>query len=47
MDVFKNAYEYLTNKLNLKVDNEIWTKIGPYTSQLDVDENEDVDGTWL
>ena len=47
MDVFKNAYEYLTGRLDLKVDNEIWTKIGPYTSQLDVDENEDVDKTWL
>ncbi len=32
MDVFKNAYEYLTGRLDLKVDNEIWTKIGPYTS---------------
>jgi alanyl-tRNA synthetase len=47
MDVFKNAYEYLTERLSLKVDNEIWKKIGPYTSQLDVDENEDVDKTWL
>ena len=47
IDVFPTPYKYMTEKLNLSVDNEIWTKIGPYTSQLDVDENEDVDKTWL
>ena len=33
-------------KLGLSVDNEIWAKFGPYTALLNVDENEDVDGTW-
>jgi alanyl-tRNA synthetase len=32
IDVFPTPYKYMTEKLNLSVDNEIWTKIGPYTS---------------
>jgi len=31
-DVFAEAYKVMSEKLGLKVDNEIWKKIGPYTS---------------
>lgn len=46
MIVFKNAYEYITNALELSVDQEIWKSFGPYSSQLDVDEAEDINKTW-
>jgi hypothetical protein len=36
----------MMDALNLSVDNKIWEKIGPFTCLLDVDENEDIDGTW-
>ena len=46
MDTFKNAYEHLSDKLGISPDVDIWTKFGPYSSQLDVDEAEDIDKTW-
>lgn len=46
MIVFKNAFEYLSEKLGISPDMEIWEKFGPYSSQLDVDEAEDIDKTW-
>lgn len=46
MVVFKEAFEYISEKLELKPDQEIWAKFGPYSSQLDVDEAEDIDKTW-
>lgn len=46
MTVFKNALEFLLKKLELEVDHEVWAKFGPYSSQLDVDENPDLDKTW-
>jgi alanyl-tRNA synthetase len=46
MTVFKNAYEYLCDKLELSPDQDIWEKFGPYSSQLDVDESEDIEKTW-
>lgn len=46
MIVFKNAYEYLTSALELSVNQDIWKDFGPYSSQLDVDEAEDINKTW-
>lgn len=46
MDTFKNAYDHLSDKLNLKPDQDIWASFGPYSSQLDVDEAEDINKTW-
>lgn len=28
------------------MDNEIWKKLGPYTSRLDIDESENIEKTW-
>lgn len=46
MVVFKNAFEYLSEKLQIVPDQGIWEKFGPYSSQLDVDEAEDINKTW-
>jgi alanyl-tRNA synthetase len=46
MVVFKNAFEWLSAKLGLSPDQSIWEKFGPFSSQLDVDEAEDIDKTW-
>lgn len=45
-DTFPIAYEYLTSKLGINMDNEIWQKLGPYSCRLDVDECEDMEKTW-
>ena len=44
--VFKKAFEFLSEKLSINPDQKIWEKFGPYSSQLDVDEAEDIDKTW-
>lgn len=46
MVVFKNAFDWLSEKLQLAPDQSIWEKFGPFSSQLDVDEAEDIDKTW-
>ena len=46
MITFKNAFEYLSNKLGITMENDIWKKLGPYSCLLDVDECEDMDKTW-
>jgi len=46
VDVFKHAREVLIEKLGLKIDNDIWYKVGPYTCLLNVDENDDIESTW-
>lgn len=46
MDTFYNAFTYLSEALELSPDMDIWEKFGPYSSQLDVDEAEDINETW-
>jgi alanyl-tRNA synthetase len=46
VDTFKFALEFLTQKLEVSVNNEIWEKFGPYSCLLNVDEVDDVDKTW-
>ena len=46
MDTFKHSFEFITKKLNINLDNEIWTKFGPYSCLLNIDEVEDIDKTW-
>lgn len=43
---FKNAFEYLTGKLGVTMENDVWKQLGPYSCLLDVDECEDMDKTW-
>ena len=45
-DTFPIAYEYLTSKLGINMNNDIWQKLGPYSCRLDVDECEDMEKTW-
>ncbi len=46
VDTFKNALEYLTSKLEINIDNEIWEKFGPYSCRLNIDEVDNIDQTW-
>ena len=46
VDVFKSARAYLLDELNIEYEKDIWEKVGPYTCNLNVDENDDVDATW-
>ena len=46
VDTFPKSLEFLANKLNVKIDTEIWNKLGPYTCQLNIDEVENIDKTW-
>lgn len=46
MDVFANALGFLTEKLGLNINNEIWEKFGPYSCRLNIDEVDNIDQTW-
>ena len=43
---FNESFKYITEKLDIQLNNEIWQKLGPYSCLLDVDECEDMDKTW-
>jgi alanyl-tRNA synthetase len=43
---FKKAFEFLKEKIKIEVDENIWRKIGPYLTRLDVDECENLEKTW-
>ena len=43
---FKESFEYITEKLGITMENDVWKKLGPYSCLLDVDECEDMDKTW-
>lgn len=45
-DTFKNAFEYSLGILDIKVNQDIWSKFGPYSCTLNVDEIDNIDETW-
>lgn len=47
IDVFKHALPFLSQKLQIETQHEIWDKFGPYSSLLNTDETEDIDKTWI
>jgi alanyl-tRNA synthetase len=46
VDTFQNALGYLTSKLGVEIKSDIWEKFGPYSSQLNIDEVDDIEATW-
>lgn len=42
-DVFHNSLEFLKGKLNMSINNEVWSKLGPYSCQLNIDEVDNID----
>ena len=46
VDTFPLSLEYLSKKVNVKIDSEIWEKLGPYSCQLNIDEVDNIDKTW-
>jgi alanyl-tRNA synthetase len=46
MDTFKNALTFLTEKLDISINNEIWEKFGPFSCRLNIDEVDNIDQTW-
>lgn len=47
VDTFQHSLEYLKGKLGMEINNEIWEKFGPYSCQLNIDEVEDIEKTWV
>jgi alanyl-tRNA synthetase len=46
MDTFKNAFEYFKEQVGVEVDEEVWSKFGPYSCTLNIDEVDDIEETW-
>ena len=46
MDTFKHSFEYITKKLNVSLNEEVWQKFGPYSCLLNIDEVENIEQTW-
>ena len=46
VDTFPKSLEYLSKKVNVQINSEIWEKLGPYTCQLNIDEVDNIDKTW-
>jgi len=46
VDTFHHALTFLKEKIDQDINNEVWEKFGPFSSQLNVDEVDDVDTTW-
>ena len=40
-DTFAHAYAFMTEKLDMKCNNEVWEKFGPYSCTLNIDELDD------
>jgi len=45
-DTFKSAMEFFQSKVDVRINEEIWNKFGPYSCQLNIDEIEHIDKTW-
>lgn len=45
-DIFPKTLEFLRNKLQVDMNNDIWSKLGPYSCLLNIDEVENIDKTW-
>ena len=43
---FPQAYAYFIEKLGISMNNDIWSKMGPLSCRLNIDEVEDIDKTW-
>jgi alanyl-tRNA synthetase len=43
---FASGYEYLMNKLEIQMNEEVWNKFGPYSCTLNIDEVDDPDKAW-
>ena len=46
MDVFLHAFAWLSGKLDIQVNTEVWEKFGPLSCRLNIDEVEDINKTW-
>ena len=46
VDVFGDAFVWLRDTLKVEVNSDIWAKFGPYSSQLNVDDVDDIDAMW-
>lgn len=46
IDVFPTALNFLSNKIGLGYTNEFWSKFGPYSCLLNIDEVDDLEATW-
>lgn len=45
-DTFRQAMEYFQSQTGVVIDEEVWSKFGPYSCTLNIDETDDIDKTW-
>lgn len=45
-DTFAHALAYLQPKIGVEIDWDLWSKYGPYSSTLNIDETDDIEKTW-
>lgn len=45
-DTFKNAIEFFQSKIDVKIDEDLWNKYGPFSCTLNIDETDDIEKTW-
>lgn len=43
MTTFKESFEFFKQKIGLEINEELWNKIGPLLTRLDVDECENLE----
>ena len=46
LEVFGASFDYLQNIINIDLHNDIWTKLGPHSCLLNIDEVENIEHTW-
>lgn len=46
IDVFQNAFSWLSEKLGVSVNSGVWEKFGPLSCRLNIDEVDDIESTW-
>ena len=46
VSTFKNALQFIMDRLGVSMNNDVWNQLGPLSCQLDVDECEDLEKAW-
>lgn len=45
-DTFRNAMEYFQSRTGVEINEDVWSKFGPYSCTLNIDETDDIEKTW-
>lgn len=45
-DTFRNAMEFFQSRTGVEINEDVWSKFGPYSCTLNIDETDDIEKTW-